>query len=96
MILILEKKLSLLLLLPPIAGTLSKMLVNKYSLGLQDPVTSAIDKYLSLLHVSYELIGDVKGEGYFSTANHLLAIDGNYPFSVTTASGVIAITPFWG
>ena len=24
------------------------------------------------------------------------AIDGNYPFSVTTASGVITITPFWG
>ena len=23
-------------------------------------------------------------------------IDGNYPFSVTTASGVITITPFWG
>ena len=23
-------------------------------------------------------------------------IDGNHPFSVTTASGVITITPFWG
>ena len=26
----------------------------------------------------------------------LLCIDENYPFSVTTASGVITITPFWG
>ena len=26
----------------------------------------------------------------------LTNIDGNYPFSVTVASGVITITPFWG
>ena len=29
-------------------------------------------------------------------ANGVLSIYGNYPFSVTTASGVITITLFWG
>ena len=31
-----------------------------------------------------------------STSLSFSGIDGNYPFSVTTASGVITITPFWG
>ena len=47
--------------------------VNKSGLGLQNPVTSAEDKYTSLLLASYELIGAVKVEKEFSTADHLLA-----------------------
>ena len=50
------------------------MPVKKYCLGLQDPVTSANDKYLGLLYVSRELIGAVTGARSFSTANRLLGL----------------------
>ena len=50
------------------------IMANKSSLGLQDPVTSANDKYLGLLYVSRELIGAVTGARSFSTANRLLGI----------------------
>ena len=39
-----------------------------------DPVTSANNKYLSLLRTSCKMIGDFKGEREFSAANHLLAL----------------------
>ena len=45
--------------LPPIVGTLSMMPVKKSVLGLQDQVTSANYKYLSLICASSELIGAV-------------------------------------
>ena len=50
------------------------MLVNKYGLGLQDPVTSTNKKYLSLIRAISDLIGAVMGAIAFSTANHLLAL----------------------
>ena len=48
--------------LPPIVGILSTMLVNKSGPDLQDPVTSANHKYLSLNRVIYKLIGAFKIE----------------------------------
>ena len=60
--------------LPPIVGTLSTMSFSKYVLGLQEPVISANDKYLSLLHARSELIGSVTGERLFSTSYHLLVL----------------------
>ena len=38
------------------------MLFKKSGLGLQDPVKSANENYLSLLHTTRELIGAVTGE----------------------------------
>ena len=59
--------------LPPIVLTLITMSVNKYGLGLEDLMTSANKKYLSLLHPIRKLIGAVTGEREFSTAdNHLV------------------------
>ena len=68
--------------LPSILGTLSTLPVNKYGLGLHNPVTSAAEKYTSLLHANYNMIGAVTGEMQFSTADHLRAVkeerqDGN-------------------
>ena len=60
--------------LPPIVGTLSKTTAKKYVLGLQYPVTSANDKYLSLLRAISELIGAVTSQRYFSTVDHILAL----------------------
>ena len=48
--------------LPSVIKSLSKFLVKKYGLGLQNPVTSANDKFLSSQHESTELIKDVKEE----------------------------------
>ena len=57
--------------LPTVVGTLSTLLVNKDSLGVQNLVTIALDKYTSSLHAIYELIGALTGERVFSTSNHL-------------------------
>ena len=45
--------------LPPIVGTLITMLIKKDGLGLKDPVTSPIEKYLSLLGERSKIIGYV-------------------------------------
>ena len=58
--------------LPPIAGTLSTMLVNKTGIGIQYPVTSANNKYPIFLRASCELIKAVIVEREFYTADHLL------------------------
>ena len=47
--------------LTSIVGTMIMVPVNKSGLGLQDPVTLANKKYLSLIHARCELIGAVKG-----------------------------------
>ena len=60
--------------LSPIVGTLSMSVVNKSGIGLQDLVTSANKKYLSLLCVIRDIIRAVTGERSFSTANHLLEL----------------------
>ena len=41
------------------------MTVKKASLGLQNPVTSAADKYKGLLREIYEMIGAVMGKKVF-------------------------------
>ena len=55
-------------------GTLSTITANKSGLGLQNPVTSANEKYLSLQCASMELIRYVTGEGEFSNTDQLLAL----------------------
>ena len=60
--------------IPPIVGTLSAMPVNKYVLGLQDPVTSANKKHLSYLCAISELIGSITELSAFSTTDRLLAL----------------------
>ena len=55
-------------------GYLSKMLFKKSVLGLQNPMKSAVEKYVSLRCASTELIQVMKGEGEFSNANRLLAL----------------------
>ena len=44
-------------------------------MGLQNPVTSAADKYTGLLRASYNLIGEVTGVREFSTTDHLQAVN---------------------
>ena len=51
--------------LPPIVGALGTLLVKKTGMGIQNTVTSANEKYTSLLHASDELIGAVKSERFF-------------------------------
>ena len=58
----------------PIKGTINKMLVKKYGLGLLNPMTSVNKECLSLQCASTELIQDGTGEGEFSNADHLLAL----------------------
>ena len=53
--------------LPTIVGTLSTFPVKKSGLGLQNPVASATDKYISLLCASYKMIGAVTCESKFQT-----------------------------
>ena len=60
--------------LTPLTGILSTMPVKKAGLGLQNPVTSADEKYLSSRRASTELIRAVTGEGEFSTADHFLTL----------------------
>ena len=60
--------------LPPIVVTLSIIPVNKYVLGLQEPVSSSNKKYLSLLCASSELIGAVTRASECSTSNHPLSL----------------------
>ena len=58
--------------LSPILGTLNTILVNKYGLGLLNPVTSTNEKYLSSQRAITEFIRGMKGEGNFSNSDHLL------------------------
>ena len=51
--------------LPPIVVNLSTMPAKKSVLGLQNPMTSANEKFLSLKCAIAELIRDVKGESDF-------------------------------
>ena len=60
--------------LPPIVGTLSKMKVNKSGLCLQNPVTSADEKFLILQRADTELIRAIMGERKFSNTHHLQAV----------------------
>ena len=60
--------------LPPVVGDLSKFLVKKSGLGLQNPVTSSIDKYKISLCESCNLIGTFTGKRVFSTADHIWAV----------------------
>ena len=50
------------------------ILIKKYGLGLQGPVTPDNKKYQISLRDISELIGDVTGVSKFSAANHLLAL----------------------
>ena len=60
--------------LPPIVGTLSTTTVKKSGLGIQEPLTSANNKYLSLIHARSKLIGSVTGERLFSIDYQILAL----------------------
>ena len=60
--------------LPSIVGTLSMVLVKKSGLGLQNSVTSADEKPLSLQHLRTELIRYMKGESKFSAADYLQVV----------------------
>ena len=57
--------------LPPIVGTLSTILVNKFGLDLQKPVTSSDERYQSLQRARTELIRSVTRESDFPTADYL-------------------------
>ena len=48
--------------------------VNKDGMGLNNSVTSAKDKYKSLIHASSKLIGAFKGKWYLSTAYHVQVV----------------------
>ena len=48
--------------------------VKKSGLGLQNPETSAAEKYTSLLRTSYDMIGAVTGESNVPTADHIQAV----------------------
>ena len=61
---------------PPIVGALSTLTVKKSGMGLQNPVMSAKDKYTISLCAIDELIGEVKGEMVFSTADHIWEVKG--------------------
>ena len=50
------------------------MPVNKFGLCLQDLVTSANEKYLSLICASSDLIGDLMGASEYLTANCLMEL----------------------
>ena len=58
--------------LTPTLGTLITMPVNKYVLGLMNPVSSANKNYLILQRKSIELIQAVMGEGAFFNYGHRL------------------------
>ena len=60
--------------LPSIVETVSTIPVKKSSLGLQDLVTSANYKYLSLIRTNINLIVVITGERGFSTAGHPLVL----------------------
>ena len=62
--------------LPPTIGALSTLLENKSGLGLQNPVTSANEKYNSLLRTSCKMSSSVKGERYFSTNDYIWSVKG--------------------
>ena len=47
-------------------------LIPTYTKGLQDLITPANEKYLSLLHTISKLVGYVTGARKFSAENHLL------------------------
>ena len=59
---------------PPVVGALSTLPVKKSGKGQQKPVTSSEDKYTSLLHASYGLIGAVRGKRGFPTDDHIQAV----------------------
>ena len=48
--------------IPSVVGTLSTMPVKKYRPGLQNPVKSSNEKYLSDLHARSEMIGSIAGD----------------------------------
>ena len=50
--------------------------VNNVRLGLQNPVTSAKEKYNILLSVRCNLIGEVKGKRSFLTVDHVQTLKG--------------------
>ena len=50
--------------------------VNKYRMGLQNPVKLENYNYNSFLRVSYKLIGAVTGKWEFSTTYHIWAVKG--------------------
>ena len=60
--------------LPPIVVTLSTMEIKKSGIGLQYPITSVNEKYLSLMCANKNLIGAVTGERAISTTDHLMAL----------------------
>ena len=60
--------------LPSIVGALNTLLVKNFGLGLQNPVMSSNEKYLSSCHAGTELIRDVKREIEFSTVDHLQVV----------------------
>ena len=57
--------------LSPFEGYLSTIKVKKSILGLQNPVTSAQEKYLSSTRGSAKLVQAVTGGGELSNADHL-------------------------
>ena len=57
--------------IPSTVGTLSKFLVKKAVLDLQNPVTSADERFLSSRRSSTELIRTMRRESEFSTADHI-------------------------
>ena len=60
--------------LPPIVESLSTILDKKSGLGLQNMVTSANERILSLKRASTELIRDGMGESEFSIADNVQAV----------------------
>ena len=61
--------------LPSIAVTLSTFPLKKSGLGFQNTVTSDNENFLSLQHLSTEIIRAVMGESEFSTAGHLQLVN---------------------
>ena len=55
-------------------GSLSTLNVKKSGMGLQNPVTSAAEKYTSLLRESWDIIGAVTGDKGFPTDDHIWAV----------------------
>ena len=60
--------------IPSVVGNLSRFPLKIAGLGLQKPVTSAVDKYTVFLYERYELIYAFTSEREFATVDNIQAV----------------------
>ena len=62
---------------PPVVGSLSTFQLNKFGMGLRNPMMSEKDTDNSFLCAICELIGAVTGKQEFPTDDHIQAVKGD-------------------